>query len=484
MIAFLIFTSISCIGTAAEIIVQLGDSIQEAVNSASSGDEIIVKPGTYSEHIIVKKNSLIIRSESGNPMDTRIEAYDPGADILTIKADNVTLSGFRISGAGTNCSGISLYQCTNCLIDNNKLFNDSQGIYLAYSEENRVLNNKIIRGSRGIVLEQSSHNSVTDNKISGCRYGIYLLNSKENRISKNTVQESKEYGILLSASNSNTLSGNAASNNGRGIHIGNSDANKLSENSIFSNEVYGLFVCPRSDKNLISNNYFNNTFNIEANNGTSNAYNKPKKVEGTNIAGGPYMGGNYWAKPDGTGFSETATDADGDGIADKRYNFETSYYTDNLPLVAYKPPEPILPAANMSFNTPESYAPYSVQFIDLSENATLRNWDFENDGIIDSSDEIPLYTYPTAGTYTVNLTVENGNGTDSKLISINVEEKNVTEIQLGPESGAAEDENAGITGSQAEQGSGLKGISSIPGFEVIYVIFGLLAVFLYKGTGK
>ncbi|MCD6381831.1 MAG: hypothetical protein J7L43_02545, partial [Candidatus Aenigmarchaeota archaeon] len=29
--------------------------------------------------------------------------------------------------------------------------------------------------------------------------------------------------------------------------------------------------------------------------------------------------GNYWGKPDGTGFSDTCTDADGDGICDSSY---------------------------------------------------------------------------------------------------------------------------------------------------------------------
>ena len=39
-------------------------------------------------------------------------------------------------------------------------------------------------------------------------------------------------------------------------------------------------------------------------NGIGNAY-SIKKTAGTNIVGGPYKGGNYWAKPDGTGFSQT-----------------------------------------------------------------------------------------------------------------------------------------------------------------------------------
>jgi parallel beta-helix repeat protein len=481
--AFLIFASITGIGTAAETFVQPEDSIQEAVNSARPGDIIIVKPGAYAENIVVTKNNLVIRSESGNPEDTVIEPYDPDTDVLTIQADNITVKGFMITGAGANCSGVYLYDSNNCLIENNKLFNNSEGIYLESSAKNRVFNNVILKGSRGISIEQSDYNSVASNKASKCRYGIYLLISKGNRISKNTVLENREYGIVLSGSSDNTLSGNTASDNSRGIHIGTSDGNTLSENSIFSNEVNGLFVCPRSDKNLVFNNYFNNTLNVEANNGTSNAYNKPK-TEGMNIAGGPFIGGNYWAMPNGTGFSETATDSNGDGIADERYRLENSHYIDYLPLVTYEPPEPILPIANLSVDTPEGYAPLSVQFTDLSENATLRSWDFENDGIIDSSDEIPVYTYAVPGTYTVNLTAASENGTDSKLITIKVGEENVMEIEPGSEPGTSGEENMDTTGSQAEQSSVQEGPGSMPGFEMIYGIFCLLAIYTFKGTRK
>src|SRR5665647_342087 len=35
--------------------------------------------------------------------------------------------------------------------------------------------------------------------------------------------------------------------------------------------------------------------------------------------GGPYLGGNFWARPDGSGWSEQVADADHDGIGDSPY---------------------------------------------------------------------------------------------------------------------------------------------------------------------
>jgi hypothetical protein len=38
-------------------------------------------------------------------------------------------------------------------------------------------------------------------------------------------------------------------------------------------------------------------------NGEGNSYNTTKTA-GTNILGGPYIAGNFWGRPDGTGFSK------------------------------------------------------------------------------------------------------------------------------------------------------------------------------------
>jgi YVTN family beta-propeller protein len=80
--------------------------------------------------------------------------------------------------------------------------------------------------------------------------------------------------------------------------------------------------------------------------------------------------------------------------------------------------QPILPVANFNTNVTSGYAPLTVQFTDLSINSTGCNWNF-GDGT-DSTLQNPIHTYSTAGSYTVNLTVSNANGTDSRLATITV----------------------------------------------------------------
>ncbi|HIH95226.1 TPA: PGF-pre-PGF domain-containing protein [Methanosarcina acetivorans] len=370
--AFLILILISGIGAADELIVQPGDSIQAVVDNASSGDVITIQAGTYTENLKIYTDSLTIRSESGDPDDTIIKAKSSTDNATFVDADGVKISGITVTAAtGSGVSGICLSGCSNCRVENNKLTGDSQGVYLEKSKRCTV-----------------SNNLVKDNRA----YGIYLLGSSINNISGNTV-----------------------TNSGRGIYIGNSDDNIISGNTVTSNNVLGLYECSQCDYNTVYNNYFNNT-KVTLNGGNGNSYNTTK-TEGTNIIGGSYLGGNYWGKPDGTGFSDTAKDEDGDGISDSAYDIN-SKYSDYLPLV-YPTPEPVPPVADFSSNVTSGDAPLTVKFTDKSTgDPTGWNWDFGDETT--STEQNPVHTYTSAGSYTVTLTASNADGESSKTDSINV----------------------------------------------------------------
>ena len=67
--------------------------------------------------------------------------------------------------------------------------------------------------------------------------------------------------------------------------------------------------------------------------------------------------------------------------------------------------EPIY--ANFEATPIEGSVPLTVQFTDLSNGnvASTWKWDFQNDGIIDSYEQNPVYTYQDTGYYSVSLTV-------------------------------------------------------------------------------
>ncbi len=96
--------------------------------------------------------------------------------------------------------------------------------------------------------------------------------------------------------------------------------------------------------------------------------------------------------------------------------------TDSIESIITVTAAPVLPVANFSSNVSSGSAPLTVQFNDLSEDATEVNWDFDNNGVVDSTDRNPIYTYVSAGNFTANLTVSNVNGTDSTESTITVTE--------------------------------------------------------------
>ncbi|MBI9038873.1 MAG: PKD domain-containing protein [Bacteroidales bacterium] len=69
--------------------------------------------------------------------------------------------------------------------------------------------------------------------------------------------------------------------------------------------------------------------------------------------------------------------------------------------------EPVL--ANFSTTTKEGNQPLTVEFCNFSiGNIQEYEWDFDNDGIIDSYEESPSWTYTEPGTYSVSLTITAG----------------------------------------------------------------------------
>ncbi|MFY9800127.1 MAG: PKD domain-containing protein, partial [Methanoregula sp.] len=78
-----------------------------------------------------------------------------------------------------------------------------------------------------------------------------------------------------------------------------------------------------------------------------------------------------------------------------------------------------LPVAGFSSDVTSGTVPLAVQFTDTSTGTGIIawNWDFNHDGITDSSSRNPSFTYTSPGTYTVSLTVTNSAGSDGEIKS-------------------------------------------------------------------
>lgn len=223
--------------------------------------------------------------------------------------------------------GIRFQSSNENIMDGNRLQSNVYGAFLLSSNNNSILTNVAKENEMGIVLSLSNRNLLVDNKAcNSTSSGIYLDSSGYNDLVSNQIVYNK-YGMRLSKSRFNTLEGNDLTYNKYGYLSQSAGNNMLKTNNVSLNEWYGVYL-QSSGSNRIYNNMFNNAKNVVDDG--SNTWNTTKTM-GTNIAGGSYIGGNVWASPTGTGFSQTATDADKDGICDKTYNVTGSSF-DYLPL--------------------------------------------------------------------------------------------------------------------------------------------------------
>ena len=79
-----------------------------------------------------------------------------------------------------------------------------------------------------------------------------------------------------------------------------------------------------------------------------------------------------------------------------------------------------LPVASFTSSTINA-GTFTVQFNDTSSgNPTSWQWDFDNDGVTDSSQQFPQFSFSAAGIYAVNLTVTNGGGSDTTVQTVTV----------------------------------------------------------------
>jgi len=268
-------------------------TIQEAVNSATSGDIIYVYNGTYYEKIVVDKSVSLV----GEDRDLTIVDGNGTGSVISIKADNVKIKGFTIKGSGM-------------------LLPDS-GILVDKCHGNEINHNTITDNNDGIHIEMSSGNVISDNIISSNNNdGIHLELSSDTEISDNIISSNNNDGIFLVVS-SDLVSGNTITNNDNGIDLFMSSENVISDNIISSNNK-GIIFDSTSGDNTIYHNNFNNIDQVES--------------ESANFWDYDYEG-NYWTDYNGTDLSSGPyhNETGSDGIGDTPYIIDENN-KDNYPL--------------------------------------------------------------------------------------------------------------------------------------------------------
>jgi parallel beta-helix repeat protein len=217
-----------------------------------------------SDHTIIKQNEMIGK---GIHIKGYLLEYWNTHEIDTSNTLNGNPIYFwkdQIGGTiPPNASQIILANCTNVIIENQKLQHGYVGIELGFSSNNNINRNNLSFCTKaGIYLQSSIRNNIVENILFNNGIGIDLYNSNYNGIKQNIAKFNNGHGISLDSSNWNNISENNISftHSGlflkeyihSGIYLKYSRGNNIIQNFV-SNNKYGIYFDDSSQNNIIAN---------------------------------------------------------------------------------------------------------------------------------------------------------------------------------------------------------------------------------------
>ena len=247
-------------------------NIQPAINEAEDGDTVRVYRGNYAERLTINKSIELV----GVSRDyvTVERSYQSGKNLVDIRADNVTLTGFTLKYKGP---GIVVKESNNCSIsDTSVIINQkyAQGISISKGH-NISIDNCRVEGpvKHGIVIGDCVDVLVSDTSVHRTTdLSIGLTNCRNGLVTGTTCSDNDFYqalslrGTNLSATGNHfvdaamglyvdsygaVITNNSFESNYYGIEL-ESSGNVVTGNRIFNSTNSGIFV--DDDNHLIANN--------------------------------------------------------------------------------------------------------------------------------------------------------------------------------------------------------------------------------------
>ncbi len=269
LLSLMAFTAMSYANT---IHVKPGKAaIQAAINKAGTGDTIVIHEGVYNEHDIHVRKKLFISGKGNVVVDGQRKS-----EIFVLSANGIVLQGLTIQNTGISSmqdmAAVRIQEAKYVTVRNNKILNNTYGVYVQNGAHCLVKNNII---SSGAVSEQNSGNGIhvwrgdslriEGNKVSGHRDGIYLEFVVHSIIVNNTSEKNLRYGLHFMFSHDDVYSKNTFSGNGSGVAVMFSNRVTMTGN-VFKNNwgdaAYGLLLKEITDGKIEGNLFIRNTVGV------------------------------------------------------------------------------------------------------------------------------------------------------------------------------------------------------------------------------
>ncbi len=323
------------------------DKLLRAIEAAQPGDRLLLTKGTYDGGVVIAK-PLEIHGDG--------ESHVKGgkkSSVITIDAPDVTISGLKLTGSGSDHqtidSGVQLTKkATNAIVRDNHLEGNLYGVDIHGAQNALVEGNTIIgrqdrlmnRRGNGVYVWNAPGARVNDNEIRFGRDGIFVNSSRKNEFLNNTFERLR-FAVHCMYANDSEVSGNISIGNHLGYAIMFSSRVKITGNTSIGDRDYGVMLnyansailegnvvksggekclfMYNANKNVMRNNRFEGcpigihfTAGSERNEIIGNAFidnrTQVKFVGSKNHT----WSGNYWS-------DHSAYDVNGDGIADQAF---------------------------------------------------------------------------------------------------------------------------------------------------------------------
>lgn len=246
-------------------------TIKAAIQMASDGDTVLIKPGLYAEGNIIVDKPITLLGEDYPVLDGNTTE-----EVLTITADGVTVEGLKIQNSGhsslKDLAAIRVQRRKDYFIRNNIIRNSFFGIYLEYAGGGFVEGNTItgqaadeMNSGNAIHAWYVNNLVVRHNHLSGHRDGIYFEFVTYSVVHDNRSTGNIRYGLHFMFSNDDAYYANSFDRNGAGVAVMFSRRVSMINNVFEYNwgrASYGLLLKEIYDGDIQHNVFAHNTVGI------------------------------------------------------------------------------------------------------------------------------------------------------------------------------------------------------------------------------